>query len=350
MIQVSVIVVAFGDQPLLESCIQSCLNSVNVDLQILIVDNGCSNLQEIIALKEDPRIRVLEPGSNLGFAAGCNYAASRADQSRELIFLNPDVILENTCLSSLGKFSLANPRNLVTGQIRLFTEPDLLNCCGNLFHPLGISWSNLYRKPVASAPETSDVPLISGALFAVSQDFWNELGGFDETYFAYYEDVEISWRARELGGSITCLSTAIGFHDHEFSRHKMKMYLLDRNRLLTVLTHYQISTLFLLLPIAFAFELALSFVALKQRWFKSRIRSVLWVIRNLKIVVSKRKHIQKSRRLSDQVLFHNATTYIEISGYPVNSVFLKWQRPIHLYIKFCSFVIDRQNTKISKKN
>jgi len=85
---------------------------------------------------------------------------------------------------------------------------------------------------------------------------WDDLGGFDTEFFAYHEDVDLCWRARQHGLKLRLVHAASVRHHYEFSRNAQKMYLMERNRLLFVLTTYESSTLALLALLATTFDAA----------------------------------------------------------------------------------------------
>src|ERR1700722_11666280 len=97
MRQVSVIILAYGDEPLLASSVKAVLDSRDVDVEVILVDNGASTITDVVA---DPRVHLLSPGENTGFAGGCNLAVAHA--TREvLVFVNSDLIVRDDAISFL---------------------------------------------------------------------------------------------------------------------------------------------------------------------------------------------------------------------------------------------------------
>ena len=107
---------------------------------------------------------------------------------------------------------------------------------------------------------------ITGATFAVRRDFWDELGGFDETYFLYQEDVDLSMRTWLAGKQVRYVPTAIALHNYEFARAEAKFYYLERNRLINLLTFPERRTLVRIAPLALGVELALIATAARGGW------------------------------------------------------------------------------------
>ena len=146
---------------------------------------------------------MLCPGSNLGYAGGCNFGA-RAARGNSLIFLDSDAIVAQSAVGNLVRALADSSTGLASGNVRLAASPERMNSAGNPVHYLGIAWAGGYGDPAASHAVVADVPSVSGAFFGVTVDVWMSLGGFDDTYFAYHEDdrVEPAGMATRLASQI----------------------------------------------------------------------------------------------------------------------------------------------------
>ena len=123
-----------------------------------------------------------------------------------------------------------------------------MNTAGNPLHVLGLSWAGGLGDPAPSTGSPRDVASATGATLVLRRSTWEALGGFPEPFFAYQEDLELSWRAWQRGWRVRYVPGAVVVHHYAFSRNPCKMYLLERNRLLLVLTTYGTRTLLLLAP------------------------------------------------------------------------------------------------------
>src|SRR5207245_1180979 len=113
-----------------------------------------------------------------------------------------------------------------------------------------------------------DVTGASGACLLLAATVWKQLGGFDEEYFAYLEDSELSLRAWRLGLAARCVPTAVARHHYEFSRNAHKMHLLERNRLMLLATVWPRRALLLLAPVLAVCEALLLVYATAAGWGK----------------------------------------------------------------------------------
>ena len=288
---ITVVILAFGDEPFLAECVARVLaaeTGAGNRIDIVLVDNGSA---AVAALGPDPRLRILRPPRNLGFAGGCNLGAAESAGST-LVFLNSDALIEPGSVRRLVA-ALAEPGvGVVTGDIRLAATPDLMNSAGNPVHFLGFVWAGAYAEPATSHREPVDVASASGAFFAVRRSLWNSLGGFDEAYFAYHEDTELSLRTWQRGLRVRYVPNAVALHHYEFSRNPNKQYLLERNRWITVLTVFPRPVLAWVVPAMVVFDLALCAVAAMQGWLPAKLRGWAWLISHRGDLRARRRQVQ----------------------------------------------------------
>lgn len=303
MTDVTAIICAYGEQPYLSQAVQLLRESTGVDVEVLIVDNGSPDA-------DVPGARVIRPGVNTGFAGGCNIGAQAAT-GRTLVFVNSDALVAPDCLLHLHE--AAAHGDLVGATILLADEPDLVNSWGNPVHLVGFSWAGGYGHPVTEAPG-GEVASVSGAVFAVRRDVYWRIGGMDEAYFAYGEDVDVSLRARMLGLRVLVLPQARARHHYDFSRNAAKMYLLERNRLITVATTYQARTLLGLAPLLLAGEAAVALRSAREGWLSQKASGWGWLLTHRRYLRRRRNRIQGVRRLDDTALLAHITADLDPPG------------------------------------
>jgi GT2 family glycosyltransferase len=326
--QVSVVTVAHGAEPWLERSVGASLASRGVSVEVVLVDNGCTD-GAVDRLAGREGVRVVRPGRNLGFAAGCNAGAAVA-RGTVLALVNPDAVVEPDALARLAAIALESGVGIATCSLRLAEDPELLNSAGNELHFLGLSWSGAYRAPAATRPRREPVAAASGAGMAIRRALWNGLDGFVPEFFAYQEDAELSLRVWQRGLSVEYVPDAVVVHRYEFSRNPRKFYLLDRNRLLLVLTLYEARTLALLAPLLLLQEAAMFAVALAQGWFPERLRSVGWVLRHAGWVRRRRRAVAAGRVLGDGDLAGLFATVVQPGNHPVPPWAVTAQAPLRL--------------------
>ena len=293
------IVLAYGDERWLGDCL-SALAAEGVD--IVVVDNGSTRAELLAEWERRGGITIVRPGRNLGFAGGCNAGAAVAG-GETFAFVNSDAIVQPGAIAALTSALTATPdTGLVCASIRFADAPQLLNTAGNPFHYVGMVWSGHFGEPAAEHATPVDVATVTGATFAVRRDVWEALGGFADDWFAYNEDSELSLRAWQRGWRVRYEPAAVVHHHYEFSRHPRKSYLLERNRLLNLLTLYQLRTLLVLAPMLLLFEVLMFALSVRQGWWPEKLRGYRWIIRHVRRVAERRRAVQHARVRSDRDL------------------------------------------------
>lgn len=290
MTTISVIVVGFGDEPDLPDCLAAIRADLAVGDDVVLVDNGISRLPDLDG------VRLVTAPSNDGFAAGCHLGADATDGD-VLAFVNSDAIIRPGALAAL-RSAVDDPGvGLATGLVVMADSPEIVNAAGNPVHFLGISWAGGFGEDVARHQGVRDVASVSGALFAARRDTWTRLGGLDTGYFLYHEDADLSLRCWLAGLRVVYTSQAVAGHAYAFTKNPRKMYLLERNRLATVLTDYPTGLLVRVLPALVATEPLLLLMAFRQGWARQKLESWLWVAQNRKALATKRARVQATARV-----------------------------------------------------
>lgn len=315
MTSVSAVVLAWLDEPWLERSVEALLGSTGVDVEVVLVDNGCTT-DAVDRLAARPGVVVVRPGRNLGFAGGCDAGAAVAT-GEVLALVNGDAVVSATALAALAAAALEPGVGIATGSVRLAEDPARLNTAGNPLHYLGLVWAGGFGAPAAAHPVPVEVPLASGAACALRARLWRELGGFAPEYFAYHEDAELSWRCRRRGLSVVYVPDAVVVHRYEFSRTATKQYLLERNRWLFLLTLYERRTLLVLAPALLAFEVAVTGLALLQGWLPAKVRGWVWLARHARWIAARRRALAAERTVPDRELARWVTGRFDPANLPL---------------------------------
>lgn len=321
---VTVAILAFGPEPWLRECVESVVNSVGVVVDIVVVDNGTTS-SALTEVQLWPSVTVLRPGTNLGFAGGVHLAA-RGRTNEFLALVNSDAIVAPEALRELCMEAARPEVGVASGCVLLADQIDVVNSVGNPVHLLGFSWAGGFGSARFEHGMARDIASATGACAALRTSWWNELGGFAPEYFAYHEDVELSWRTWQRGRKVRYVPSAIIFHHYNFSRSSSKQYLLERNRLLFVLTAYESRTLLLLAPILIAAEIAIFILAVPQGWWREKLAGWKWIASHLHWLQARRRQLQHERKLTDQELAWLWTTRLH-SGHEALPRFI---RPVDL--------------------
>ncbi|MEV4755044.1 glycosyltransferase family 2 protein [Micromonospora sp. NPDC049559] len=295
--RVSAIVLAWKAEPLLRRCVETLLASAKVDVEVVLVDNGCTT-DDVEVLGKLPQVTVVGEGENIGFSGGCNLgvAASTGDY---VALINGDAIVEPNTLARLVEELDQPDIGIAAGAVRLADEPELLNSSGNEVHVLGVSWIGGFRQRETRAEPTETAGAM-GACLVTRRTHWDRLGGFDHHYFAYHEDADLSIRTWRVGLRVVNVPDAVALHRYEFSRNSFKYYLVERNRLMFVSTLWGGRSLLLLAPPLLALEAAMLLLAVKEGWLRDKLRGYGWLWQHRRHLRERRRMLQAERTVPDR--------------------------------------------------
>jgi len=265
--------------------------------ELIVVENGSTDARVTVGTVRAaaPAARIVEQG-NAGFAGGAAAGAAVAGAPL-LFFLNPDARPAPDCLDALRRASAERPEWGAWQALVTMDGGTRINTAGNVAHYLGVSWAGRCGRPVPEAPrEYEQVAFASGAALAVRRAAWDAVGGFDERYFMYCEDLDLSLRLWLAGWQVGIAPAARVEHDYDFEKGGRKWFLLERNRWWTILSDYPTALLALVAPALLALELALLGVSARGGWLRQKLKAQLAVVRALPAILERRREVQARTR------------------------------------------------------
>lgn len=206
-----VIIVAYNSGALLQRCVDALAAQQFGDFRAVIWDNASSD-DAVARLRVDDRFNIVRHSENLGFAAANNRAAA-GSASKYIATLNPDAFADKDWLGSLYDTAERSGAEAV-GSLQLDeADPERLDGAGDCMSFAGIAWRGGFGAGRSAAPtRTSEIfaPCAAAALYR--RDAFERLGGFDERFFCYFEDVDLGYRLRLLGGRCLLEPKAVVYH------------------------------------------------------------------------------------------------------------------------------------------
>ena len=235
---VQVIVVAYNSGAHLQRCIDTLEAQTFTDFEAVVWDNGSAD-RAVERLRTGPRTRTVIQGDNLGFAVA-NNRASALSKSRYIAFLNPDAFAEPDWLERLVAAAETYGAEAIASLQLDDGNPDILDGAGDCMSIAGIPWRGGYGHPRSAAPTAPcEVFSACGAAALYLREAFEALGGFEERFFCYCEDVDLGFRLRLAGGRCVLEPRAVVRHVEGASSGGKKSEFAEfhgtRNRLWTFL-------------------------------------------------------------------------------------------------------------------
>jgi len=232
------IVVSYRKGELLDRCLNStraALEQVDGRSELILVLNGASSEERPLADESDASMTVIHEPENTGFAPAVSAAIERAG-GEWIALINDDATCEPQAFARmLAAGASAADVGSVAAQMRFSDRPQVINSAGIEVDRLGVAYDRLLGRPLgAGETETVEVFGASGGAALYRRAMLNEIGGFDDSFFAYLEDVDVAWRARMRGWRCLYVPSAIVFHHHSVTLghgSTRKYYLVGRNRI-----------------------------------------------------------------------------------------------------------------------
>jgi GT2 family glycosyltransferase len=212
--EVLVVIVNYNGGNLLARSVAAMKRQTFTDYRLIVVDNASGD--DSIALLQDrhPDVEVLPAGSNLGFAAANNLAVRTVPGSRWIALLNPDAFPEPAWLQTLVEAARDNP-GIAAFASRTVDARDAarLDGAGDAYHISGRYWRRGYHCAVHDRFERREEIFAACAAAALySRRAWEQVGGLDEDFFCYGEDVDLGFRLQLAGYGCLYLPTAVAQH------------------------------------------------------------------------------------------------------------------------------------------
>lgn len=316
---VSVVIPHWNGIEVLAECLDSLKQSTYPYLEIIVADNASSDGSQEWVKEHHSDIILVENERNYGYAGGCNRGAAQASGDF-IVFLNNDTIQNHDWLEPLvARLESDSSIAAVQPKIRNYFQREIFDYAGGAGGEMDILCYPFVRGRVFNKQEKDlkqyDNPKSifwsSGTAFIVKKDVFLRAGGFDETFFAHMEEIDLCWRFQLMGYSIWFEPKSLIFHKNAVTlpaHSVMKYYLNHRNSLLMLLSNYSLPMTFYLFPFRFGLEgvaFFYSFIFRDWNHMIGIIKALGWVLFHPGAILRKRKENKKLRTKKDQKIIQN---------------------------------------------
>ena len=289
-----IVIINWNSGTQLKECITSIYNSrkTNCDLnKIVVVDNASSDKSIEILNQDIQNLKLIYNNENLGFGKACNQGAKECS-SEFILFLNPDMLVYEDTFLKLFEYieKVSNPEVAVYGVQLLNANGNIQKSCAtfptlwNFFvRSSGLNKINqqLFKPYIMeywNHQESRAVNHVIGAFYLIQRDIFTHLGGFDERYFVYSEDLDLSKRVKDLGYKSFYFTGAQAYHKGGGTSDQVKakrLFYNLRSRIIYAFKHLGMFKGFLTLLITLLIEpVSRTFFLLMKGNFKELLESL----------------------------------------------------------------------------
>lgn len=306
---VSVVIVCWNSAKYLTRCLKSLNAQTFSTFEIVVVDNGSDDdaLDGLCEKYPSLELHFHKLDSNLGFATANNVGAHLA-RGKWITLLNVDAFPEPDWLENLIKVAEQNPGYAAFSSRQIqYNAPHLLDGAGDVYHISGLAWRNGYNLPAkAYGIDQREIfsPCAAAALY--DREAFLKIGGFDEDYFSYFEDVDIGFRLRLNGEKCLYVPEAVVYHVGSAStgkRSDFSVYYGYRNMIWTFVKDMPSPYFWLFLPLHISAVLFFAFYLTLRGQGRAIWKAIVDAILGLPKMLTKRKSIQADLKSSSGDIF-----------------------------------------------
>ena len=301
---VSIIILNYNAGNLLLNCVDSVFKSTYPNFEVLVVDNISTDNSHIVCKEKFEKIHLIKNKENLGYCEGNNVGIRNAD-GEFIVILNPDTIVEpdwlNHLMSAYSKFG----EGLYQPKFFSLNEKLVLQSTGNMLHIFGFGFARDKGKINDKKMESVEkINYASGTCLFTSKIVLDKIGLLDPFLFLYHDDLDLGWRAAQIGINSFYVPQSIIYHAESYSIKwsSKKFYWLERNRKYCLLTHYSKETYAKMRLSLFLVDVCVWLFYLSKGFLGAKIKAELDIFRNRKAIKIKYNQLEKIKIISDKEL------------------------------------------------
>ena len=326
---VSIVVLNLNGKKHLKDCLPSLQRQNYKNIEIIVVDNNSTDGSLEFVKNTYPKVKLIASKKNLGFTGGNNLGAQKA-VGKYLLFLNNDIRVDkNFLLPLVEALEKDESIGIAQSKILLWDRPETIDSVGCYFTFLGAFWHEAYgEKDKGKYVRQREIFGATGAALFISKTLFQKIGGFDETYFIYFEDVDLSWRVWRRGRRVVLVPQSMVYHKHGATTSKnlpssFWVFHTFKNSLYVLLKNLNIGYLFFIFPLSLFLSLGGGFLfllRLKPASFLAAYRGIFWNISNFFFILKQR---QKARK---EIIFSDSQVFSKVAKKLPLSYFISWPK------------------------
>lgn len=317
--KISIIIVNYNGKHLLKECFKSLQNIIYDNYEVIVVDNNSTDESIEFLETQYPSTIILKLEKNFGFAYPNNMGAKIAN-GEFLLFLNNDTIVKPDTLNELVNVFHNDPQIGIAQSLLLHQDGEV-DSSGDFIDKNGVSFSSHERSV-----QVKEILSAKAAAMMIKKDLYFQLNGFDEKFYATFEDVDLGWRCWILGHKVVLAPSSIVYHKGGETINKIRVLISFhgyKNQLVMRLTNFETRRA----TISTVNSFVIYGIKLVRTWFDYKIKgktfmtvskhedkllqkpnwkiifkSMIWIMRNYNYINKKRHQIAISRVYTTKVL------------------------------------------------
>ena len=301
---VSIIVLNYNAGKLLLNCIESVKKSTYKNLEIIVVDNISTDKSQETCKEKYPDIKLIQNNENFGYCEGNNIGIREA-KGDYIIILNPDTIVESNWIEELISAYNKFGEGLYQPKILSLEKTQILQSTGNMLHIFGFGFARDKGKNDNLEKNTIEkIGYASGTCLFTSKKVLKQVGLLDPFLFLYHDDLDLGWRAAQIGISSYYVPNSVIYHVESYALkwNARKFYWLERNRKYCLLTHYSKKTYSKILPSLILVDFFVWLFYLSKGFLGSKIKAEIDILRNKKHIEKKYQELESRKTMPDEEL------------------------------------------------
>ena len=301
---VSIIILNYNAGELLLNCVESVFKTNYSNFEIIVVDNTSKDHSHIKCKEKFDKIHLIENKENLGYCEGNNVGIRQA-KGDFIVILNPDTIVSANWLTEIMSAYNNVGEGLYQPKILSLYENNVIQSTGNMLHLFGFGFAR--DKGISNnniRNEIEQISYASGTCLFTSAKVLKKVGLLDSFLFLYHDDLDLGWRAAQIGIKSYYVPNSVIYHAESYSLKwsSKKFFWLERNRRYCLLTHYSKDTYKKMRFSLILVEMMVWLFYLSRGFLGAKIKAEIDIIKNKDQIINKYKEIENKKIISDKEL------------------------------------------------
>jgi GT2 family glycosyltransferase len=301
---VSIIILNYNAGDLLLNCVDSVIKSNYKNIEVIVVDNISQDNSHKICKEKFNGIHLIENYENLGYCEGNNVGIRNA-KGDFIVILNPDTIVKEDWLENLLDAYNQKGDGLYQPKILSLDNKEIIQSTGNMIQIFGFGFArDKGEEDKRIHNEIEEIGYASGTCLFTSSKVLKKVGLLDSFIFLYHDDLDLGWRAAQIGIKSYLVPKSMIYHAESYSLKwsEKKFFWLERNRRYCLLTHYSKQTQKKIFFSLMMVDLLVWIFYISKGFIRAKIKAEIEIKKNKKHIQKKYEELESKKLVSDKDL------------------------------------------------